>query len=111
MLVWEFTCSAYTETAPIIQEHSIDKARMNAKIFFHFLFSSKSPSLIFNSLVTQKCHLCKNNKQVPLGMHTLKFPFSLSCLLLITNEIISAYALQIWLKYQTLFIKYVTLKI
>ena len=43
-------------------------------------------------------------------MHTLKFPFSLSCLLLITNEIISAYALQIWLKYQTLFIKYVTLK-
>ena len=42
-------------------------------------------------------------------MHTLKFPFSLSCLLLITNEIISAYALQIWLKYQTLFIKYVTL--
>lgn len=80
------------------------------KSFSIFLFSSKSPSLIFNSLVTQKCHLCKNNKQVPLGMHTLKFPFSLSCLLLITNEIISAYALQIWLKYQTLFIKYVTLK-
>ena len=73
-------------------------------------FSARSPSLVLNSLGTQKCDLCKNNKQVPLGMHDLKFPFSLSCLLLITNEIISAYALQVWLKYQTLFIKYVTLK-
>ena len=36
MPVWGLTCSAYTATVPIIQEHRIDKARTNAKIFLHF---------------------------------------------------------------------------